>query len=214
MNDIILNLSDPDYYIEEFWYNFKQSMINFYCTVNKNYNHIKLWSQQLNQYKSNKEYNNIEHSIRDYMTHYSFDLIRYSHNIYYDEIFITNIKRWNKISSMFDFNRSEKHNRVVLFFMILLEIKKKSNSLDSLNFRNSLEPFEDTIMSSNFDSIINYAIENRKSKILDRLKEIPKYNLLENIKRLYPDIDINKVSNMKMDKLIKCINPYLGNKSS
>jgi hypothetical protein len=31
---MILNKDDPDYYIELFWYNFKESMINFYSSLN------------------------------------------------------------------------------------------------------------------------------------------------------------------------------------
>ena len=44
-----------------------------------------------------------------------------------------------------------------------------------------------------------YGIENEKTKILELIKKIPEYNLNENIKRLYPTLEITK--NMGVAKI-------------
>ena len=80
---IILNKDDPDYIVEQFWYGFKQSMINFYVIIIKDYSHIISWSIVLNKMKQNKEYNMIELKIREYMSQYAFDLIKNNDMISY-----------------------------------------------------------------------------------------------------------------------------------
>ena len=202
-----MNPTDPDYIIELYWFGFKNSMINFYKTINscvtKN-NHIILWSNTLNNYKSAKDYMNIELSIREYMSDYAFDLIKYGNkDVLHDNIFIKNIKRWNEISYSFNFEKSVKHTKIVLLFMIYLQIKVFGH----IDFLNKLAPIEEIIKNDNYDAFIIYSINNNRSSILELVKKIPEYNIYENIKKLYPTIQIK--DNLSLIKIIQYIKKNL-----
>ncbi len=210
MNHQILNPNDPDYFIEEFWYGFKNSMVNFYQYIKKNYDHIIVWSDNLNKLKSLKNYNQIESTVRDYITLYSFDLIKYSNTNYHDEILITNIKRWNKISTKFVcvFNfynkktntKSPTDSKILLLFKIYLEIKKDM----AFDLLYKLEPVEQIIKNDSYDEFIVWSLTNEKSKILELLSLIPEYNLEQNIKRLYPDFNfVTGTKTIKMCQLFR-----------
>lgn len=191
--------NDPDYNIELFWYGFKQSMINFY-NKQEYYEYINTWSDILNILKKDKKYDIIELKIREYMSLYAFDLIKNNRVSYYhDDILISNIKRWNKISNTFNFSNSVIYSRIMIVFMIYLEIKKMNN----YDFLESLESIEKNLENNNFDVFIIFALKNNKVKLLELLKKIPNYDLIENIQRLYPDIKINKT--MSMVKLLNKI---------
>jgi hypothetical protein len=195
-----MNPNDPDYMIELYWFGFKQSMINFYDTISKKCEHIIEWSNTLNKYKSNKDYMNIEDCIREYMSSYSFDLIKYSKCEYHDNILIKNIKRWNEISILFNFNKSVKHTKIIVLFMIYLQIK----TFEHYDFLNNIRTIEEILESNNYDEFIIYSFNNKKPKILESLKKIPEYNIYENIRRLYPTIDIkDNLSPIKIIQIVK-----------
>jgi hypothetical protein len=191
-----MSINDPDYNIELFWYGFKQSMINFY-NKQEYYEHINMWSDILNILKKDKKYDIIELKIREYMSLYAFDLIKNNKVSYYhDDILISNIKRWNKISTNYNFNNNIVYSKILIIFMMYLEIKK----MNSYDFLESLEPIENILENNNFDKFIIFALKNNKVKLLELLKTIPNYNLIENIKKLYPNININY--NLKISKLV------------
>jgi hypothetical protein len=196
MNSTILDPNDPDYFIEEYWYGFKQSMINFYNHIKYTTEHIDNWSRELNRLKKEKKYLEIELMIREYMSQYSFDLIQKSYSLYHDRILITNIKRWNRISSRFNFTDDtgeSKYSKILLIFMIYLELKK-------INYINNFfDDIHNMIKYNRYDDLIIYAMENNKHKILELLKSIPTYDFLQDIKRLYPTLIIKK--DIKMIKL-------------
>jgi len=200
----MINPDDPDYQIELFWYGFKTSMYNFYNTYRIPHNHIQKWSDTLNELKKNKQYNDIERDIRDYMAHYSFDLTRQHNSNYYDQILISNIKRWDKISNKYKFKSCEKYNKIILLFYIYNEIKQDG---DIINFKEQIRDIDYTNSTNDFDSIIHYAVLMNKSKILEKLRLIPGYNTIENIKRLYPGLNIID-HNIKMNKLCLLIKRY------
>lgn len=185
-----LNENDPDYMIELFWYGFKQSMINFYKSLNIDHTIITEWSNKLNELKKNKMYSEIEMSIRDYMKEYAFDLIQYSKNTHNDDILITNINRWNKISYQFNFCKetSIPYNKIVIIFMIYLELKKHKVDINMFD-------------TNNYDKFIIWSLTNDKTKILDLLATIPNYNIYENIRRLFPNLIIK--DKMRMNKICK-----------
>jgi len=137
------------------------------------------------------------------MSIYSFDLIKYSKSEYHDNIFITNIKRWNDISDSFNFNNSVKHSKIVILFMIYLQIKV----LNDYDFLNKLVPIEEILETKNYDDFILYAITNNKPSILELVKKIPEYNIYENIKKLYPTIQIK--DNLSPIKIIQTIKKNL-----
>ena len=185
-----LNPNDIDYAIELFWYGFKQSMINFYESINKNYMFIIEWSNKLNELKKNKMYSEIEMNIRDYIKYYSFDLIQYSKNIHYDNILVTNIKRWNNIS-----DTSIPYNKIVILFMIYLELKKQNTDINMFN------TIEKVIETNDYDKFIIWSLTHKKTKILNLLTKLSDYNIYENIKRIFPNLIIK--DKMRMNKICK-----------
>jgi hypothetical protein len=203
--DVQLNKNDVDYEIELFWYSFKQSMLNFYKSVNRSYRQVEDWSNILNKFKLEKNYTEIESKIRDYITIYSFHLIKYSKSSYHDDsILMTNIKRWNRISEKFNFIQSSRHSTILTLFIVYLEFKK-ANRYD---FLLTLPSIDTLIEQNNFDEFIKYSLENDKPKILELLKQIPNYNLVEKINFLYPELKCNK--NIRF---VKICNEYKSIKS-
>lgn len=211
LNGIIeLNKNDPDYDIEYFWYGFKQSMINYYIKHNLNYIHIYEWSNILNKLKINKNYNDIENSIREYISIYAKCILKHSYDLSYydDDILISNIKRWNKISFNYNFDKSHRHNRLLIIFLVLLEIKKsKKNINENQEFidymNNKYDDIDDIINSNDYDDFIIYAFNKNKSKILELLKTISNYHLFNRIKILFPKINLDNTKNIKMEKICK-----------
>ena len=203
--DVQLNKNDVDYEIELFWYSFKQSMLNFYKSVNRSYRQVEDWSNILNKFKLEKNYTEIESKIRDYITIYSFHLIKYSKSSYHDDsILMTNIKRWNRISEKFNFIQSSRHSTILTLFIVYLEFKK-ANRYD---FLLTLPSIDTLIEQNNFDEFIKYSLENDKPKILELLKQLPNYNLVEKINFLYPELKCNK--NIRF---VKICNEYKSIKS-
>lgn len=204
--DVQLNKNDPDYEIELFWYGFKQAMINFYKSVDKPYRFVDDWSSILNKFKLEKNYKEIESKIRDYITIYSFHLIKYSKSTSYhnDSILMTNIKRWNRISEKFNLVQSSQHSTILTLFMIYLEFKK----LDRYDFLLALPSIDILIENNNFDEFLKFSLENDKPKILELLKDIQNYNIVEKINVLYPELKCNK--NIRF---VKICNEYKSIKS-
>lgn len=213
INKYNLNIDDPDYHIELFWYNFKESMINFYSSgyrssyPNKNYEHINIWSNKLNQLKMDKKYSEIENNIRNYISLYSLDLIKYSDTIYHDSILVSNIKRWDKISDMFNFEKSPNHNKIIQLFYIFLTLKENEVSkdqiklyIDKLNiYKITNDNIDDIILDHKeqyYDDFIIYALTNNKPRILELLKIINSNKLKNDITRLYPNLKFNINSKM------------------
>jgi hypothetical protein len=176
---------DPDYYIEQFWLGFKQSMINS-NTINNNI--IICWSAELNKLKQLKQYNDIEFNIRNYMTIYAFSIME-NNIIYHAHILDTNIKRWNNISNLFNFIQSNYHNNLFVIFSLYLEL----NNLKLFkNVENMLE-------TNNYDDIIIFAFKNKKNKILELLRKLSSYQLNDNIRRIFPLLIFN--DDIKYNKL-------------
>lgn len=196
-----LNTNDPDFHIEEFWYGFKQSMINFYVSIGQPYDMVTRLSHQLNELKRLKKYDEIELNIRECMSIYSFSLAKYTKTIYYDEILLTNIKRWNKISNRFNFNQSKEHNKIFLIFLIYFELKKDTNAHE---FLSNLDPIDELIKMNNFSEIIIFAVQNDKTKILELLKELPNFDLFLELNKIYPVISPT-AKKTKMFKIVQII---------
>jgi hypothetical protein len=194
----ILNPNDPDYQIEIFWNGFKLSMFNFYHIfhMTESFKYIAEWSSNLNSLKNEKKYDDIEICIRDYISHYAFDLAKQMNSNYYDQILISNIKRWDKISNIYKFKNSKKYNKIILLFFIYNEIKLDGNG-NHFQYIKSIDYVDRT---NDFDTIIEYSILFNKSKILEKLRLVPDYNVIVDIKRLYPSFQFLD-NNIKMNKL-------------
>jgi hypothetical protein len=157
---------------------------------------VLLWSNKLNQFQNDMNYQRIENNIRNYMSLYAIDIMRYSQTIYHDHILLTNIKRWNKISISYNFVTSPLHNKIINLFNIYSKIKEVNLNDSILNIFKDVETL---IYLNEFDELVHYALENNKHSILDYLKEIPNYNLLAEIKHNYNLLTFdNKISMNKL----------------
>ena len=206
--NVRLNPEDPDYQIEYFWYGLKHSMFNFYGRFKLHSGHIHEWSSVLNELKSGKQYDKIEINIRDYIAKYAFDITKNETSTYHSMILVSNIKRWNKISNQFNFLSSVEHNKMILLFMIYLELKLDTkNSLDLAGEQTflTIEQVNERVHDEIYDDFIKYALTHKKIKILELLKNIPGYDVIENIKRLYPQYKDSIRNNMSLNKLCSLI---------
>jgi hypothetical protein len=154
-----------------------------------------------------KKYSDIENNIRNYISLYSLDLIKYSDSIYHDSILVSNIKRWDKISNMFNFEKSPKHNKIIQLFHIFLTLKENEVSkeqiklyIDKLNiYEITNDNIDDIILDHKenyYDDFIIYALNNNKPRILELLKIINSNKLKNDITRLYPNFKFNINSKM------------------
>lgn len=203
-----MNQDDPDYHIEMFWLGFKQSMINLYQHINMNYDHIQKWSDTLNMLKANKEYLEIEKNIIEYISYYVFDIIIsiYNHGMlsYHANILISNMKRWNRISNMFNFKNTI-YSKILIIFMICLEIKQlgKYEIIEKIFLKKNIKVSDILTDDNIIHTFIEFAILNNKSRILNLLRKIPNYNIIDDIRKLYPNIKLTY--NMRTTKLIKLL---------
>jgi len=187
-----------DYELEEFYINFKQSMVNFY----KNHTFtrpIKNWSQRLNLYKDKKQYQYIQKLIIKIISLYAIDLMR-TKDEYNAGILITNIKRFNKITikntkiEKIDFNS----NIVFLLLNIFSSLSKKEDT----NFISLFDQVELYIIHQDFTDLIKYSVENNYNAILDKLFNYSS-SILDTAKELYHiNFKGDKISAKKFVSLI------------
>ena len=162
----------PDYYIEEFWLNFKDSMINFYQKKNIT-RPIRYWSSELNKLQQLKLYDEIQNKIRNYISLYAIDLMK-DNNKYNTDILITNIKRWNKIADKYNFEKEDSFYHNIIF--LLLDIYKILMYDFNVNVGIIFSQVELFILYQDFSSLIDVAIENKKEGILDKLNKFTNIN--------------------------------------
>lgn len=122
-----LNNNDPDYQIEHFWFSFKLSMVKFYSSVRLINTNIKIWSDILNKFKSEKKYDLIEEKIKEYIGIFALDVMKYEkiNDNTSSLILMANIKRWNKICNKFHFGYSDANKRIYSLFEAFNNIKSK-----------------------------------------------------------------------------------------
>lgn len=199
------NQKNPDADIEEFWLCFKQSMNNFY-EKNKNLERpINYWSNVLNKFQKNQNYEKIEEHIQKYISLYAIDLLRTNSN-YNIQILITNISRWNKLTCKYAFSVKEKTYSNFIF--VLVDIYKTLvRNLHKTRYEEKVKQifsqFDLMLLYQDYSPLVLFAIEYNKPNILDKLFEFDKQiyeDLLEEYK-----IDLPKNTTVKGDKLIKLI---------
>ena len=177
---------NPDYMIEIFWLDFKQSMINFYQSTKTQPRPIKYWSDDMNILQSLKQYMEIESNINNYIILYTLDVMK-SQSLYSMSILSTNIKRWE---ILIDKNNTFSKNIAYILFDIYFYLLKKSTLDTETNEIHILfSKFELFIINNDYNELIRYSVESNKPGILDKLKQtidISKY-----IMELYK-ININK----------------------
>ena len=160
-----------DYELEEFYINFKQSMLNFYQKHSFS-RPIELWSKRLNLLQSKQKYGKIQKLIVKIISLYAIDLMR-TCDTYNAGILETNIKRFNRVCKGIDalegfsmelINYND--NIVFLLFDIFRSIIK-TDGLDTL--KPLFVQVELYLLYEDYTSLIEYAMNNNKLNILDKL---------------------------------------------
>lgn len=195
-----MNENNPDYHIELFWLNFKKSLINYYNGINLN-RPIEYWSNELNKLQELKKYDLIENKIKNFISLFAIDLMRNLEH-YHIRILLTNIKRWNKISILHNFQSNLENYHNIIF--LLLDIYK---SMLSSGFNKESElifnQIELLILWKDFSSIIEYSIKNKKLSIIDKINKFDPKLVNNHIENIY-NIKINNILSAK--KIYKLIN--------
>lgn len=199
---------NPDYYIEEFWLSFKTSMLNFYNQYTTTYNSrpIVFWSNTLNKLQKNKDYQSIETNIRDYMSLYAIDLLRYNAH-YHIGILISNIKRWNIISNRRFDMCDVKYINIVFLLLDIYNILTNKCSTSDKETEILFSMVEIYIIHEDFKIFIDYAINNNKPSIIDKINEYENQNNNNNsIKYIETTYNIKLSPKMSAKKIFNHIN--------
>ena len=192
---------NPDFEIEEFWYGFKQSMINYYQYIYKKekITEIKEWSKKLNILQSEKRYEDIEINIQKYIINYAFDLIK-NNAEYYPNILLSNIKRWNKISNKYNFNNIENESYSIMYK--LFNIYNKIMRRDSIHeYIDIVKDFEIDYKKEVFINLLIFGIKNNEASVVEFSRKF--FDIKEIVKNKF-DIEIN--NNLSTIKLLKLVN--------
>ena len=192
---------NPDFEIEEFWYGFKQSMINYYQYIYKKekITEIKEWSKNLNILQSEKRYEDIEINIQKYIINYAFDLIK-NNAEYYPNILLSNIKRWNKISNKYNFNNieNESYNIIYKLFNIYNKIMRRDSIHEYIDI---VKDFEIDYKKEVFINLLIFGIKNNEASVVEFSRKF--FDIKEIVKNKF-DIEIN--NNLSTIKLLKLVN--------
>lgn len=173
---------NPDYDIEQYWLELKVFMSNFYSETGVKPRNISHWSTILNKLQEEKNYIEIEYNIRNFLTCFLIDVMRfnkvYSGIIYshYSSIANSYIGKWNRLSEHYNYNKSDTvfYNIVFCIFEIYYKIldsklnKGVSKVISLIDYFNDIEIY---LINKDFRWLIRFAIENKQTSILERLKE-------------------------------------------
>jgi hypothetical protein len=171
---------NDDHDIEQFWLLFKQSMLNFYNIVALR-RPIDKWSEALNVLQKDRRYIDIEEMIKQYISLYAMDLLRLC-NHHHINILMTNIKRWNKIASKHKcINEADKNTYFNCVFM-LVDICYMLLEQGNADVKDLFSQYELCILNHDYSLFINYAVENNKIGMLDKLLKYDYYGTLEVLK--------------------------------
>jgi len=171
-----------DYDIEQFWFGFKASMINFY-NVQLVKRPISNWSNYLNLLQSQKKYEDIEHCITKYISLYALDLMRIDSG-YNIGILNTNIKRWDKISNKYKiFSSRESYNKGCNLITTLLDIYTLLANKDKID-RSIFNQVELFIIFGDFTDLIKFSRNKDIPSIIDKLLKYDA-NIFNQVKEIF-----------------------------
>lgn len=211
LENMELNKNDPDFQIEDFWYGFKKSMLNFYKIRNLKSNKVTEWSNKLNTYKKDKKYDLIEVTIKDCITIYAIDIMQNDEfNSYkYSNILMNNMRRWEKISNKFHFGNSQNNKMIHILFGAFNCIKLKMDK----KFFPILELFREleNMFLDNFSYLIYLSLNLGQIKMLETIEKIiTREKVFINIKKDFPELVIadnnSKISYFKLYRYYLKIN--------
>jgi len=199
-SDSLIILMDNE--IEEFYINFRNSMFNFYKEHSFT-RPLKQWSDKLNAYQKQQDYELIEETIIKIISLYACDLMRVGSD-YNVNILNSNIKRWNRISK----NNISSSNLIFVLHEIYCVFEKNRDVNDYHFLFHQLELY---LIYKDFTQLIEYSVEKGTISVLDKLMDYdPK--ILAVIIKIYDLQDINpnvKISSKKLYKEIKNVSKLL-----
>lgn len=199
-SDSLLILMDNE--IEEFYINFRNSMFNFYKEHSFT-RPLKQWSDKLNAYQKQQDYELIEETIIKIISLYACDLMRVGSD-YNVNILNSNIKRWNRISK----NNISSSNLIFVLHEIYCVFEKNRDINDYHFLFHQLELY---LIYKDFTQLIEYSIEKGTISVLDKLMDYdPK--ILSVIIKMYDLKDIKpniKISSKKLFREIKSVSKLL-----
>ena len=166
-----MNNKPIDFRIEEFYLNFKQSMVNFYKDHSIS-RPIQQWSQRLNQFQEKQDYTKIHQLIIKIISLYAIDLMR-TCNLYHSGILETNIKRFNKVSKqtmedgVYTIELIEYNSNIIFLLYDIFRSVSKTDELDQL--KPLFVQVELYLLYEDFTPLIEFAMKKNKLIILDKL---------------------------------------------
>ena len=160
-----------DHELEEFYLNFKQSMVNFYQkhTITRP---IEAWSSRLNQLQIKKRYSDIQKLIVKIISLYAIDIMRTCDG-YAAGILETNIKRFNRVSQNtlkngeYTMELIEYDDNIVFLLFDIFKTAIKNESLEDL--KPLFIQVELYLLYEDYTPLIEYAMNKNKINILDKL---------------------------------------------
>ena len=166
-----MNNKPIDFRIEEFYLNFKQSMVNFYKDHSIS-RPIQQWSQRLNQFQEKQDYTKIHQLIIKIISLYAIDLMR-TCNLYHSGILETNIKRFNTVSKqtmedgVYTIELIEYNSNIIFLLYDIFRSISKTDELDQL--KPLFVQVELYLLYEDFTPLIEFAMKKNKLIILDKL---------------------------------------------
>ena len=189
---------DPDYKLEIFWYSYKCFFSNFYSKYITFKRETDSWSHTLNILKGLKQYSSIQEKIYYFLKIQTCDVI-ISKNTYHISLLKTNINRYMNLCKEIKFYNFDKEliildNIVRIYYLILNQDNKFSDNkiFDDINL---------IVFDCDYESLFDYALNNKKGSIIDRLRNIT--DIKSYLKKKF-NIDIDY--NMKGNKIINLYN--------
>jgi hypothetical protein len=180
-----------DFELEEFYLNFKQSMINFYNrhTFKRP---IDDWSARLNKLQSFKNYKGIHKLITKIISLYAIDLMRVC-DYYNAGILDTNIKRFNRITINIDnLEKIDNDSNIVFVLFNIFKSLLKTQPIDEIKkLFNQVELY---LIYEDYTKLITYSVKRNKLSILDKLFKYSNEILLDAMNIYNVVVDDLKIS--------------------
>lgn len=170
---------NEDHDIEQFWLSFKKSMNNFYEIPEHRIlrRPIEEWSETLNDLQREKRYNDIEETIKEYISLYAMDLIRCC-NHYHMNILVTNLKRWNKVAAKYKCN-TDGDTRYFNCIFMLLDVCFTLLEQGNRDVKSLFSHYELFVLKHDYSGLIKYAVKYNKIGMLDKLLKYDYYGTLD-----------------------------------
>ena len=196
---------NPDYMIEKFWLDFKQSMINFYNAHHMPPRPYNIWSENLNKLQQEAKYEIIETNIRDYISLYAIDVLRFQSN-YHMGILVTNIRRWNDISTKYNFNSPEKYVNMIFLLVDIYNILTNKCTIIDDEIKSLFNMIELYVLYNHMNVLVDYAISHNKQGMLDKIRlYCNQYNVFDIYSYIEKKYNININNNMSAKKILNII---------